>query len=462
MRIIRAKPTMQLPKIVLSDLLLLQKLFSQQQEKIVVYDPHERLTDMRHREVCFTEQQLISIPENVFYIDISHEEINIGVTANDFSIELNYINNPDGTMRWIFLPKGNSPSYLSLYNSGGMKARLYKKLTQLAWTIGQGKLLVSGKIRLQQKLFQNVKQHYGIHPEEEISFFTGTRGENRKVVMEIHHDSVTTHFLKIPMNETSEQLIKNENEMLNDLSKYDFTTLSFPSVSQKGKGYARLSNIKPAVTIPADRITAIHIRTQAELYALSNEKKTIADTAAWNTISANMELLKRDMLFTNGLDQEEIRHVIHLLRKLYNALPTEELIPVSVSHGDFTPWNMYCDEQRLYVYDWELAKNGIPMFFDVFHFTFQTTILRQHKDFPVIQKAIATWTKTPLVQQLVHKYKINLNLHLRLYLLFTVSYYLRQYIGEEELLEQSKWMLNVWVQALETLTQTADNNSSRA
>ena len=450
---------MPLPNVFLTDLLLLKKLFSPQSDQLLIYDPQQRLTDIHEREITFTDQLQITVAENIFYVDLSREEIGVGVTANATAVELNYINNPDGTIRWIFLPKGHTPSYLSLYNSGGIKARLYKTLTQLAWNVGQGKLLISGKMLLQQKMFENVKQHYGIAAEEEISLFTGTRGENRKIVMEIHQDSKTTHFIKIPLSDETQQLIKNELEMLNELNKYDFTTLSFPSGSQTGKGYARLSNIKPAVTIPADRITAIHIRTQAELYALSNEKKAIADSAAWKTITSNMESLKLDLLFANGLEQEEIRHVLHLLRKLYNTLHAGESIPVSVSHGDFTPWNMYCDEQRLYVYDWELAKNGIPMFFDMFHFTFQTTVLRQHKDFSAIQKEIATWTKTPLVQQLVHKYKINLTLHLRLYLLFTVSHYLRQYIAEKELLEQSKWMMNVWVQALSELTQTATNNS---
>ncbi len=446
----------------LSDLLLFQKLFSPEKKGMMIYDPRERLTYIRERDVNFLEKALTEIPQDTFYVDLSKTELSIGATETDAVVALSYINNPDGTIRWVFLPHEATPSFLSLYNSGGLKSRLYKTLTQFAWTMGQGKLLSSGTIQLQLKLYEDVKKRYGIEESEEVSFFTGTRGENRKVVMEIHRESHTTHFIKIPLTTDTEKLINTENEMLNELTKYDFTTLSLPKVSKSGNGYARLSNIKPGVNIPADRITAIHIRTQAELYALSNERKAISDSAAWHTITSNMEWLKRDLIFSNGIEENDARHMLHLLRKLYNTLPIGESIPLSVSHGDFTPWNMYCDEQRLYVYDWELARNGIPMFFDLFHFTFQTTVLRHQKDFPVIKKAIAAWTETNLVKQLLFKYKINLDLHLRLYLLFTVSYYLRQYINEPELLTQSKWMMNVWSQALEEMTQTANNNSSKA
>ena len=144
---------------------------------------------------------------------------------------------------------------------------------------------------------------------------------------------------------------------------------------------------------------------------------------------------------------------------MFLSIDDTEQVAVSVSHGDFTPWNMYCDEQRLYVYDWELAQNGIPMLFDLYHFTFQTTILQHRKEFLAVKEAMLKWSVHPLIQQIIQKYRINANTNYKLYLLFTASYYLRQYILEKELLMQSEWMVNAWILALEDVTEIAQTRN---
>ncbi|HOS48176.1 MAG TPA: phosphotransferase [Bacteroidia bacterium] len=447
--------------IYLTDLLLLRDLFAKHHTLLII-DPLHRLIGEctgdavvleKRPEAGFDEAfvaELNDIHQLSFYLKNN--------TAISFS-EMAYINNPDGTIRWFFPLTKGVPGHLSLYNSVSLKAKIYKWVSTVAGRLGQTRLLASGIIRMQQNLLDQVKTVNDITPEEDISFFTGTRGATRKVVMEIHNKETTVAFVKIPVTPVSEELVKTETEMLKELNKYDFTTLSLPKVSRKIDGHARLSNVKPGITIPADRITAIHIKALAELYALSHERKAISDSTAWETISANMEWLKRDLLFTNGLDSKSTGNLVKLLRKLYNTFSAGESISLSVSHGDFTPWNMYCDEQRLYVYDWEMSRNGIPMFFDLFHFTYQSTILQQRKDYSTVKSSINLWKQQPLVQQMLQKYKINLALHEKLYLLFTVSYYLRQYLNEKELLQQSHWMIKAWTEAITDQLETVSNTS---
>jgi aminoglycoside phosphotransferase (APT) family kinase protein len=105
-----------------------------------------------------------------------------------------------------------------------------------------------------------------------------------------------------------------------------------------------------------------------------------------------MDFLTKELVFINELDKESTRHLVQLLKKLFQVVPVGESVPVSVSHGDFTPWNMYCDEQRLYVYDWEMARNGMPMLFDLFHFTYQSLILQQRKGYAEVKDTINQWT----------------------------------------------------------------------
>lgn len=452
--------------IFLSDLILLRDIFSPERKTLAVFDPYHRLMGVQNADLRLLREPLFQEAESLFYIDLTsgfHTDDNvenalyIGLSSGEEIKKFYFINNPDGTMRWLFLANEKNASYLSLYNTASWKGKFYKGLSHLAWKIGQGQLLTSGIIYLQQNLLERVKHLNTVTQNESVSFFTGTRGATRKVVMEIHDNSSCTGFVKIPLTQQSKLLVQNEIDMLTALGKYDFTTLSLPQLSKKINGNARISNVKPGIVISADRITSIHAKVMAELYNISHERKMIMESAAWHTTINNMEFLKQELLFSNGLNADKTKRIIYLLKKVYHSISVTDEIAVSVSHGDFTPWNMYCDEQRLYVYDWELARNGIPMLFDLFHFTFQSTILQQQKKYSDVIKSVQKWQQTPLIKQIVQKYKINIALNYRLYLLFNVSYYLRQYINETELLTQSQWMMDAWLEALEGITHIADN-----
>ena len=224
-------------------------------------------------------------------------------------------------------------------------------------------------------------------------------------------------------------------------------------------GHARLSNIKPAFTISADKIAAIHASAVGELYALSHERKAITETESWNVINGNVNYLFQELEYKNNLDPSKIDSLVKGLKQLYSTISLGESIPVSVSHGDFTPWNMYCDDQRLYVYDWEMARNGIPMLFDLFHFSYQSVILQHQKSYKEVKANINLWLKQPIVMHMIQKYRINVQLHHALYLLFNVSFYLRQYLNEKEPLMQSEWMMNAWILAIEDCLTTVKVNS---
>jgi hypothetical protein len=451
------------PKLHLTDLQLLRDFFAEGKE-LYLLDKNNSISG-NVTAASFTKKDEVidrDYPACIVEVHKSGFDIFLNTASDHQWVSFDYINNPDGSIRWFYGSNGEHAGHLDLYNAATTKAKLYKTITRLVWKAGYSRLLASGTFRVQQLLFETVQKSYGIDADEVVSFFTGTRGITRKMVMEVHKNHQSQGFIKVAFTEAAKLLIENEYNMVNTLNKYDFTSLSIPKISKRINGHARLSNIKPAVIIPADRITAIHIRALAELYALSREKKAVADTAAWQSILSNMDFLTKELVFINELDKESTRHLVQLLTKLFQVVPVGESVPVSVSHGDFTPWNMYCDEQRLYVYDWEMARNGMPMLFDLFHFTYQSLILQQRKGYAEVKDTINQWTIQPLVQQLVKKYRINLALHHALYLLFNVSHYLRQYLSEREPLMQSQWMMNAWTLAIEDYLESTQRTVGKS
>jgi hypothetical protein len=436
-----------------SDLQLLHNLFCNETDELSIYDPDRRLKSVEEITVS-TQNSRFNLSANGTGI---HQAMQFyfGNAGWENGKQYIYINNPDGTMRWIIPAGTHSTPHLALYNASTWKARLYRIASKALFKIGKGHWLASGSFYVEQNTVNSVERKYGINTGDAYALFTGTRGNTRKVVVALGKKKIT-HFIKIAVSEQSKQLVNNESIMLRELSKYDFTALSLPRIADpRINGSARLTNVKPAVTISAQRISDIHIRTLTELYAVNHENKPVFDCAAWVSIANNMEWMQREHELNNGLDELKTRRIIHLLRRLYNSLPLEAIIPVSVAHGDFTPWNMYCDDHRLYVYDWELSSNGIPMLFDFYHFIMQSQVLIHHLDYPAIRKIMNDTLVQHNVQRLVNRYDIDTELHYKLYLLFTVSHYLRLYIGENELLTQSHWMVDTWMDALEEV------NSSR-
>jgi hypothetical protein len=444
-------------KLSLTDIQLLRDLFAPGLELILI-DPRGRIKDVdkESKKVVFPDENTVD-----FVVDLTDPVFSCYLSnAQESSCtSFDYINNPDGTIRWFYQSNSKAASHLSFYNSSSLKSKIYVSVSRIAWKFGQSDLLASGKFKMQQLLVDNVKTRYGILESENCSFFTGTRGATRKVVVDVQGEDGTSEFIKIPLTETAEKLVKNEIDMVKSLSKFDFTTLSLPKISKQINGHARLSNVKPAYTIPADKIAAIHASAVGELCALSHERKSITDTESWDVTSTNIHYLFNELVYRNDLDQQKINTLVNRLKQLYSTISLGESIPVSVSHGDFTPWNMYSDEQRLYVYDWEMAKNGIPMLFDLFHFSYQSVILQQQKSYTDVCENINVWLKQPIVMHMIQKYRINVQLHHALYLLFNVSFYLRQYLNEKEPLMQSEWMMDAWIPAIDDCLSAINVNN---
>ena len=47
-------------------------------------------------------------------------------------------------------------------------------------------------------------------------------------------------------------------------------------------------------------------------------------------------------------------------------------------HGDFTPWNMFVEKGKLFVFDFEYAALSYPAGLDRYHFFTQTAVFEKH------------------------------------------------------------------------------------
>lgn len=111
-----------------------------------------------------------------------------------------------------------------------------------------------------------------------------------------------------------------------------------------------------------DFLTELHLHTRT-LCAFNN-----SDLAASLTILENfMEQLPVD-------EAQIFRKAISRIRTFYG----NETFEFSAFHGDFTPWNTYFENKKLFAFDLEYAGLTFPPYLDFFHFNTQIAILEKN------------------------------------------------------------------------------------
>ena len=111
-------------------------------------------------------------------------------------------------------------------------------------------------------------------------------------------------------------------------------------------------------------------------------------------------------------------------------------------------------DDQLYIYDWEMCTEGIPVFFDIFHFVFQSEILLNQSDYRVIKKNIVSFIKEDRTISMVRLFNIDINQSYMFYLLFSVTKYLNLYVVQDAPHQQIYWMVAVWKKAMQDIIST--------
>ena len=395
----------------------------------------------------------LALIRQLFFAGEVSENYSIGSKKTDKrhhqSLSFQYINNPDGTIRWIF-PKGLSkPTYLSFYNATGIKARLLK--TALTWLhrLRCHRWIVSGEFTLYFSKplalkWEEAFDHYTI--------FTGTTGPNRKVLIELNKGGKTISFIKVPISGTSAALIQNEKSTLQQLNALDLKKWHLPD-SKPHAQYGVFSNLKNKYSVTSNEFTPIHADTLVELYQGSHSRQELRTMK--KVIKEKLDKLTPDARSSKS------GSMIQLMHQLLETIPSEGVIMTSWAHKDFTPWNCYISGSQLSVYDWELAEPNIPVFYDLFHFLFQSDILIKHQSYSEIHKELDRALEIEAVKQYIREHEIDVILHFKLYLLINTCYYLHLYHGQARLHLQAGWLVECWHVALENLMADKANITHR-
>lgn len=359
-----------------------------------------------------------------------------------------FINNPDGTIRWLFPTTQKYPTFLHLYNASGWKGKMIKKGIQVGFHCGLGHRIKQGTIQVFAPYAPaggELQKESTLFKSSDYAIFTGTKGENRKAVFAFEKNKKATHFLKVPLTKAAHNLVKNESVQLKTLATYSFQILVIPQARQIHDNLLQ-TNICPAVARPNLKLTTIHLRGLQELYQETIQWQLLQSTPVWASIEDDLSALQSPTI-KNDLSLDTVQQLAEKLLVLKSQIDTALPVPLVLTHGDFTPWNTYLTKDQIRVYDWELAGR-MPLLYDAFHFIFQTSILVKKLPYSAIQQQIDLLRQHPIVQSLQKEFSFSFDDAYEFYLMRTISYYLRRYIQQTHLHEQAHWLIDTWIEAL--------------
>ncbi|MFT5385384.1 MAG: thymidylate kinase [Saprospiraceae bacterium] len=382
------------------------------------------------------------------------EKLNLEYSTENFHqkenlTHLQYINNPDGSVRWIWPSQLQKPLFLKFFSNSSIRSKIIVFLIEMIFLF-----------RIQNLIFKRIK--VSLKPKDDLSpvnlfnknwaLFTGTAGPNRKAII-YKESGINKSFVKIALNTRSNLLLKNEESALVRLSKMEIKSFVFPQLLGVDKNTLELSDISKGGKRSND-FSELHLHAIREMNNYSSLSIPLSVLPFWKQAKSILEnlLAEKDSRIPNGL-----------LRKLFQVLKSVDdtkVIETGYSHGDFTPWNMYKKNGKLHIYDWELHQLLMPLGFDAFHFIIQKGILIEKKSWTKIEAEINQKFDTKTLKNLSEKSDPDVELYLKLYLILNTIYYLDIFSQQDKWHEQIHWLLKTWNEAISKLLVNTEKNRS--
>ncbi len=187
--------------------------------------------------------------------------------------------------------------------------------------------------------------------------YTGSFGPLQKFTVELLRNDHLFAYAKFGSNEFSQKAIQNERAALRRLSKLTLNNVITPELIE-----TPLPKILNSRTIiikkleggkPLQKISSTVVSSLAELFITTFDANGTSIHEYTNTLQKTLHKLDCTDL---ALEFREIRgDTISILDKIVTHHTNNVMLPLSLSHGDFTRWNIRADNKKIYAIDWEEA-----------------------------------------------------------------------------------------------------------
>jgi hypothetical protein len=124
------------------------------------------------------------------------------------------------------------------------------------------------------------------------------------------------------------------------------------------------------------KLSNAHLEFFEAVFLHFAEKSVFGESPMWTRMSETAAYLEP------SLPDPLPTYFARALEQLHDGLGTA-LLPLSIAHRDFAPWNTRLGTQGIFVFDWGHAAEGMIPLYDAFHFrAIQAALFERRKSLP--------------------------------------------------------------------------------
>ena len=285
-----------------------------------------------------------------------------------------HFGNSDGKY-WI-VPARRMRTALGLYQPSGIKGKVVKALLPCLHLLAPVRKAIKAQAvnyRLNSELHSLLCKVFGVQ-EIEFAVFEGTPSVHQKITMQLSHGGRILGYCKLSDSNDIKALFEKESDILERLSRSGVTGIPKALYCGTLTGDTHLfvqSTEKQASSKVIHVCNAMHEVFLKQLYEKTKATMPFEKSDYFNAIAQLEQHL--DWLPQN-IDRDIVSKTIYSIKSKYCGKEIE----LCACHGDFTPWNMFANGNRLFIFDFEYAAMSYPAGIDRYHFFTQTAVFEKH------------------------------------------------------------------------------------
>lgn len=349
------------------------------------------------------------------FINCYSEIIYQNKSANTFVVFSNSDNK-----KWI-VPIKNTSTALNLYQPSALKGRLLKFFLPYLSKFKYSHLFLGLKLEkysLQNDLNVLLAKVFA-KSTVEFALFSGTPSKHQKITIQIFEDENILGYCKLTDSDEIKEIFRQEQKILETL--YLQGVKNIPRCVYCDKVNDKL-DVFIQTTAKTKKSKIVHEWTSQHWdFLVDLNKKTQVDILfEASDYYKSLQLLRKNIVYLTETEGAFVNTAIDkVLLKFKNKKHG-----FSVYHADFTPCNMFVENNQLFVFDFEYAKLTYPPFLDRFHYFTQVAIFKHGWG---ADKIFDEFNNT---KHKTNKYFDNPDFYYLCYLLDTVSLFVNRDKGE--------------------------------
>jgi len=283
------------------------------------------------------------------------------------------ITNADGK-QWLLPVEGLSTA-LELYQPSGRNGKILKRWFPVLHHFPAVRNIAhasTGRVRLRGDILQMAEEAFGTD-NLNFSIFGGTPSVHQKITIQFFKGTQIAGYCKLTDSPEVAKLFTHEKSLLDKLS---------------GAGIHDIPKCLGCSTLADGTYTFIQstVKTRHSYSPClwQPEHQQFIDRLANNTrltLSFENSDFGRSMLSLHnriGTIPTSFRGTIGPMLEKLIELYSGTISQYSAFHADFTPWNMFVERGKLFVFDWEYGASSYPPKLDRYHFHIQQSLHVSH------------------------------------------------------------------------------------